>query len=352
MFDITAYAATFIFLLLGVIVYRGPQNFAKCWLHLRSLKSPQRATTVPGLDPSDPVVIFPLDRKGNLDEIEDAGSLQQFLANLHAEYGDIASFYFTDQLCISIKSPELFQEHRTAFTKPYILFKLLEPLFTKESIVYAEESDVRKRRELTNRCFGFQALQNFIEIFNEITEHLVEKISSLPPGEHIPLNETCLGLSLKMIMLTVSGEYFKDDKTSTEFKKTYDLVWNEIESRFAGDIPPEGSGRIKTFKEAKEILFSFFGRIINNRRCNPPSDERAVFIDVLIKSDYQSEVLLADLETYLNGGFHASGYLFAWALFFLAEHDDIQEKLYNHVIDIVGKTGPVSMEHVAKMTLQ
>nr|XP_054767680.1 cytochrome P450 20A1-like [Lytechinus pictus] len=330
MLDFAIFAVTFIILLVGVLIYIYPT-------------SPPKATTVPGLEPSDPV-------KGNLDEIGDAGSLHQFLVNLHAEYGDIASFYFTDQLCVSIKSPELFKEHQAVFDRPPLLFKLFEPLITPDSIQYANGADGRKRRDLTDRCFGFQALQNFIEIFNEITEKLVEKISSLPPGEHIPLHETGLGLAIKGIMLTSFGDYFKDDKSINNFRKDYDLVWGEMEERLKGCIPEEGSDQMKKFEQVRDRLYSTVQNVADQRKANPPSQDKEVFIDVLLKSDYPKSRLQADLITYIVGGFHTSGNLFAWALFFLAEHDKIQEKLYNHVIDIVGKTGPVSMEDIAEMT--
>ncbi|XP_792896.3 cytochrome P450 20A1 [Strongylocentrotus purpuratus] len=330
MLDFAIFAVTFIILLVGLLIYIYPTT-------------PQKTTTVPGLEPSDPV-------KGNLDEIGDAGSLHQFLTKLHAEHGDIASFYFTDQLCVSITSPELFKEHQAVFNRPALLFKLFEPLITPDSIQYANGGDGRKRRDLTDRCFGFQALQNFIGVFNKITEQLVKKISALPPGEHISLHGTGLGLAIKGIMLTSFGDYFQDDKSITSFRKDYDFVWGEMEARLDGNMPDEGSNRVKTFEEARERMYATIQAVIKFRRSNPPSQDKEVFIDVLLKADYPPGRLQADLLTYVIGGFHTSGNLFAWALFFLAEDDKIQEKLYNHVIDIVGKTGEVSMEDIAEMT--
>jgi hypothetical protein len=57
-------------------------------------------------------------RDGNLADIALAGSLHEFLLNLHDKYGSIASFWWGNQLVISIASAELFQQQSGIFDRP------------------------------------------------------------------------------------------------------------------------------------------------------------------------------------------------------------------------------------------
>ena len=57
-------------------------------------------------------------RDGNLPDIVAAGSMHEFLLNLHGKYGAIASFWFGPKFTVSIASPELFREHMAPFDRP------------------------------------------------------------------------------------------------------------------------------------------------------------------------------------------------------------------------------------------
>ena len=57
-------------------------------------------------------------RTGNLADIAKAGTVHNFLVDLHDEYGDLASFWWGNQITISIASPELFKETRAMFDRP------------------------------------------------------------------------------------------------------------------------------------------------------------------------------------------------------------------------------------------
>jgi len=55
---------------------------------------------------------------GNLTDITRAGSLQEFLMDLHKQFGPISSFWMGRQYVVSIASPELFKEHQSVFDRP------------------------------------------------------------------------------------------------------------------------------------------------------------------------------------------------------------------------------------------
>lgn len=57
-------------------------------------------------------------RTGNVPDIERAGSLQEFLVDLHGQYGAIASFWIGQKLVVSVASPKLFKEQQAVFDRP------------------------------------------------------------------------------------------------------------------------------------------------------------------------------------------------------------------------------------------
>jgi hypothetical protein len=57
-------------------------------------------------------------RNGNKDDIDAAGSLHEFLTNLHNAFGPVASFWMGGELTVSIASPKLFKQHEIMFDRP------------------------------------------------------------------------------------------------------------------------------------------------------------------------------------------------------------------------------------------
>ncbi|XP_033112330.1 cytochrome P450 20A1-like isoform X2 [Anneissia japonica] len=298
-------------------------------------------TTIPGASPSHP-------KDGNLADIGAAGSLHQYLKKLHNEHGPIVSFWFGQQMFVSLGSPELWRAHMKVFDRPPELFLLFEPLITKYSIQYQNKDEGRKRRKLTDNAFGHNMLGNFYSVFHDVVDELCQKISSLPDTEHIPVCQYMMALALKGITQTSFGDYFKDDEKAFEFRKHYDLCWYDLESRMSGDEPAPDSDRQKNFLKSRDFMHDTIRTIIKQRRNNPPVEDKQVFLDILIQADIPEEQLLADALTYVIGGLHTSGNALSWCLYFLATHKDVEEKLYTEFKEVLGDE-KVTPETIGKL---
>lgn len=57
-------------------------------------------------------------RGGNISDLLAAGSLHEYLMDLHARHGPLASFWFGEQVVVSAASPELFGELSSSFNRP------------------------------------------------------------------------------------------------------------------------------------------------------------------------------------------------------------------------------------------
>ena len=61
-----------------------------------------------------------------------------------------------------------------------------------------------------------------------------------------------------------------------------------------------------------------------------------LLIDVLRKSSLSPDVMMADAITVFVAAFHTTGFLMTWVLYFLALHQDVQEKCYDELHDLLG----------------
>ncbi|XP_077978629.1 cytochrome P450 20A1-like isoform X2 [Glandiceps talaboti] len=303
-----------------------------------------RSTTIPGRDPSDL-------KEGNLPDISAAGSFHEFLVDLHAEFGNIASFYYGSQLCVSLASVDLWKQHQNVFDKPGDLFLLYRPLIGENSILYANKGSGRSRRKLHDQNFSELAVKKHYEVFHEVCEELVDKLKSVPNEEHIPLCQYMVALALKALLRSLFGKYFYDDRAVLELKKNFDVSWHEIEQRLhVSEVPSEDSPRQKRFQKAIEGLQRLFRNQLKRRKENASSDEgNQLFIDVLAKSSNSEEEAVNDAITYLMVGFHSTAYLLAWALYFIASDDDVQDKVYKELKDVLPDEKKVNPENLKKL---
>ncbi|XP_035663707.1 cytochrome P450 20A1-like [Branchiostoma floridae] len=327
MLDYAIFAITFVVFLIATGLYLYP--------------GPNKITTIPGLEPSDP-------KDGNLGDIGRAGSLHEFLLKLHAEYGDIASFWWGQQLVVSLGAPELWKQHERIFDRPPLLFKGFEPLIGAKSIQYANGLDGRTRRKLYDPSFGHNAMKYYYSIFQELGQEMAQKWESMEGDQHIPLRAHTIDLTMKAITRCSFGDTFKDEEC-LQFSRNYDICWDDINERTKGNYPVEGSPREKKFQEALGRLHTTIGRVAKYRRENPPPPQEQLFIDLLIEGDLPEEQVLCDAMTYMVGGFHTSGNLLTWALYFIATHKEVEEKLYQELIDVLGKKEDVTPDNISQL---
>ncbi len=55
-------------------------------------------------------------------------------------------------------------------------------------------------------------------------KEMIEKMSSLPADEHIPLSQYMFALAIKGIAMASFGVFFKDHKEVLKLRKNFDLV--------------------------------------------------------------------------------------------------------------------------------
>lgn len=311
MLGFAIFAVTFLVALLGLLIYLYPGS--------------AKPSTIPGLEPTT-------QEDGNMSDIKMAGSLHEFLMDLHKQFGPIASFWMGPEYIVSISSPELFKEHQGVFDRPPLLFKMFEPLIGPKSIQYANKTDGRTRRSLYDGAFSHETIKSYYQVYQDVTDDLAKKWSSLVKEEHVPLSVHMFAYALKIALITMFGETFSNDKEILEFKHCYDIVWSEMERRLTENVPEEGSPRAQAFDEALKRAHVLIKKVVKHRRDNPPIQGKELIIDFILKlAGDDDELIASDTISYTVGGFHTTGNSLSWAFYFLATHPEVQEKAFQEI---------------------
>ena len=308
-------------------------------------RHPKKRLTVPGVSASDPQL-------GNLGDIGKAGSLHQYLTELHKKYGPIVSFYWNKGPVVSIASPQAFHETRRLFDRPVSLFAQFEPLIGKYSIQYANgDSGKSRRKHHYDPALSLTSLRNhFFEIFENV---LREKLPQWrgKKDKSIALHSEMLAMAIRSVTLTIFGSSILsgDEK---RIEQAYNTCWHEMEIRVQGQ--PTNLERELQFQQARNYFLKKVKEIIAEcRRRSADGSSEKCFIDYLLtdgdETTISEEHVCDEVITMLVGGFHTTGNLLTWMLYYLAKDQDVQQRLYDELIQTYDTEFP-SFEQIEQMS--
>lgn len=316
--DLGVFAVVMVFGLLIVLLF------------MFDFRGTSKGPSIPGEEPSDPEM-------GNLGDVGKAGSLHQYMMLLHEKYGPIAGFWWAKQYVVSLAAPEYWKEIKSIFDRPGDLFRLFEPLIGKKSIQYANGPEGRKRRQLMDRSFSHEAVKDYYDHFVKIAKETADKFAKGGSQEHIPLGKSMIAMAIKAISVAGMGRSFMDEKEVDKLAAVYDVCWEEMEERLTSPPPGPDSDREKNFQKARAEMQKLVRDLIRKRRQDTEKAEK-LFIDSMLDNDFMDEEEICDhVITFLIGGFHTTGNMMIWCLYFLTKHPEIQEKVFAELEEVLGQ---------------
>jgi len=315
--DYAAFAITGVIVLIFTLVY--------LWWNEQSAGK----LSCPGLSSKDETL-------GNLGMLTKDGGLHQFLLDNHKKMGPIFSFYWGKELVVSLGAPNLWKDVQMLFDRPTNQYDLFKPLIGASSIQYINAPHGRKHRQLHDRYYSFSAIGSYFSKFTQIGEELVKSWSKVNKEEMVPLRQHMIATALKSILRTSFGsEHLKTNKEILKFQQAYDVCWREMEIRLGGDFPQADSKRMKDFDENLLYMKKITKEILDCQRKLKASGIKSTnFLDILIEDEslYENDDQICDMIiTYIIGGFHTTGNLLTWVVYFICQHPEVEEKLMNEI---------------------
>ena len=311
------------------------------WLKWR--RGSRGLSNIPGLAASDP-------EQGNLGDIGRAGSLHQFLEQLHQKFGPVVGFHWGKTAVVSVASPLAFQQTRRLFDRPVSLYAAFEPLIGAKSIQYAngDEGRYRRKHHYDTALSSAAVRKHIYDMFQEVLREKMHSWQSEEQRKSIPLQETMMCMAIQSITRTAFGSSLSADE-GKRIEESYNLCWHEMEMRVQGE--PADSKRELAFNEARSYFFDKVKEIVAQRRQHLGTDTKC-FIDYLLDDEQNvltEEHICSDVIIMFIAGFHTTGNLLTWALYYLAKDPTIQERLFDEVRQTYESEFP-TMEQIDQMS--
>ncbi|XP_077443297.1 cytochrome P450 20A1 isoform X1 [Stigmatopora argus] len=323
MLDFAIFAVTFIVVLVGAIVYLYPSS--------------RRSSDIPGLNPTD-------EKDGNLQDIVNRGSMHEFLEALHEEFGSVASFWFGQRLVVSLGSVNQLRQHINPNHTTDSFQTMLKSLLSYQSGTSGGLNEAVIRKRLRDNAIN-DTLKNNFSLVLQLVEELVGKWVSFPEAQHIPLCAHLLGLSMKTITRLALGERFKDDAQVISFRKNHDAIWSEIGKGYLDGSQEKSPSRKMHYTTALSEMETVLLSVARERKANKT---QTVFVDSLLKSGLTERQIMEDCMVFTLAGSVITANLCIWALHFLSTSEEVQEKLYQELEDVLG-SDPISLNEIPKL---
>ncbi|XP_074653165.1 cytochrome P450 20A1-like [Tubulanus polymorphus] len=313
----------------------------------------------PGLKPSHK-------KYGNLPDIQNAGSIHEFLLSNHKKFGAIFSFWFGEKLVCSIASSDLFQEQIPGYDRPREIYGFMEILFGRNMLVNVNGIEAQRRRAAYDRCFNQESVNNSLYIINK---NVAEAARSLIGSAGRPVSVTSIinPTVFKTMSMALFGADFLSDEQIHDFNETYKKIFEDIQiwMQHPSLMPPPESLHYQNFQLACKKLRKIVDSIVVHRTsshhntslssssssssCDHHRDHRRLLIDQLIVTCSKTETVYDEALNFLISSISTSSNTIAFSLFYLAKYPEIQGKAYNSIIDNI-QQDPVTPHNIDSLS--
>jgi len=198
---------------------------------------------LPGPEKSD-------ENLGNMGDMGAAGSLHQYLQQLHETYGSVVKFHWFTMPVVSVANPLLFKSLAPLFDRAGDLFLAFQPLIGKESVQYENGHEGFKRHNLMLKSWNRNAIASYEDLLMSAMKNEIDK---QPKNETFLLQEFCLNLAIRGILSSSFG--ITSDEENEKIAHYYNVCWDEMELQLMGNLPDEK--RKQLFDENLMALHEF-----------------------------------------------------------------------------------------------
>ncbi|XP_007888818.1 cytochrome P450 20A1 [Callorhinchus milii] len=324
MLDFAIFAITFVVFLICAVLHLYPAS--------------RQASGIPGMAPTE-------EKDGNLPDIVNTGSLHQFLVSLHEKYGSMASFWFGRRLVVSLGSVDLLREHINPNRTSDPFEMMLKSLLGYQSGFAGDAVESHLRKKVYESAVN-KTIQSNFPLMLKLADELVSKWLSYPEAQHVPLCQHMLGFAMKSITQATLGSCFEDDQQVINFRKNHDAIWSEIGKGFLDGSLEKSSTRKKHYDEALTEMEDVLKKVAKERKGKSSSQQ--VFMDVLLQGNLSEKQVLEDSMIFSLAGCVIAANLCIWSSYFLATSEAVQEKLYQEVNQVLGKS-PLTLEKLQEL---
>ncbi|XP_052871034.1 cytochrome P450 4d2-like [Anopheles cruzii] len=300
-----------------------------------------------------------------------------FLTTLKTKYGNLFRVWVGHRLALfstNVQYNETVLSSQKLIRKSE-LYKFLVPWLGNGLLLSTDQKWFNKRKILTP-AFHFKILEQFIEVFDKQSHVLVDRLRPEATGKLVNIYPYVALAALDIICETAMGTSVnaQTDANSSYVKAITDLslllterfvkVWQQVDFLF--NLSPDKRRQDEIIK----VLHDFTTKIIHSRRqelavrgvseadddADIGTKRRMAFLDVLLQSTIDGRPLTdqeiqEEVDTFMFEGHDTTTVAISFTLLLLARHPEVQEKLHQEIVEIVGNDlkAPVTYRNLQDM---
>ncbi|KPJ11479.1 Cytochrome P450 4C1 [Papilio machaon] len=221
-----------------------------------------------------------------------------------------------------------------------------------------------RRRKILTPTFHFNILRNFSKVFEEKSRNLVRKLKNLPEG-NVDVLSVIGDFTLNTICETAMGTQLDCDKSTSavQYKDTIKKIGIQVIQRLRkfwlySDLLFYRSSLGKEFASNLEIAHTFADNVISERKkkrtdqddgslvensddtARESPKKRLALLDLLIEAENNGEIdvegIKEEVNTFMFEGHDTTAMALSFGLMLLADHEDVQERIYEECKLIFG----------------
>ncbi|XP_055643107.1 probable cytochrome P450 313a2 isoform X2 [Toxorhynchites rutilus septentrionalis] len=243
--------------------------------------------------------------------------------------------------------------HPNCMAKPffYDFFKVDFGLFSAHYNVW------KSQRKHLNTTFNLKILNGFVPIFDRCAQNLVQTLAKLPKGEPVPITDYMMRCTLEMVCATTIGSDAKQDSGVDKFMQMIQRIFHLASERvlsvhlhwerfyqFTKQFKEDVVLRKEAYCYANKILQDAVdrrGAQVTRPDSNETDDDGyrrpQIFIDQLLELQEAKKLeeieIIHNVYTIIVAGSDTSGTEMGYAALMLALYPEIQEKVYNEIVE-------------------
>jgi len=234
------------------------------------------------------------------------------------------------------------------------------------------------RRKILTPAFHFKILDDFIEVFREQSDVLVERLEAEVGGDGFNLFQYITLCTLDIICETAMGRkvYAQYDSNSEYVRSVYEMghivlkrqshLWLQWDTTF------RFSSLYQRHQKSIKVLHGFSNRVIRDRRAQlldaaasgrlPATEDafgrkkRLAFLDLLIAASEDGRILSnedirEEVDTFMFEGHDTTSAAICWCLFLIGCDPEVQQRVHDE-LDLIFSDDPtrdVTMTDLADM---
>ncbi|CAH1382167.1 unnamed protein product [Tenebrio molitor] len=304
------------------------------------------ASKVPG-PPGLPILGNCLDFVGNCSVIYNN------ITKIYDSYPDLFKFWYGPTLIYGVSKPEYLEKVLTspkALSKMY-LYRYAVPL-GGHGLFTAPVSIWKRHRKIISPAFNQRVLDGFVEVFGSQSTIMVEELDKLVGKGEFDVFHVVSKTTLNIICESAMGVKVNGHTADSVFSQWIDrlmeimflrmfVFWYHFDFIFRWTkLCQDERQLLKKFNTFTENVVKE-KRLAFEQNTQQPSNKRKAFLDLLIEfstgdNKLTDEEIRDEVNTFMVAGSDTTASSISFTLLLLGMHPDVQEKVYEEIVNVVG----------------